>query len=295
MEYLALNGANKTSTCVEPSKLDIVIQRLWETNDCEGKETSREMSSDLSTVLKHPLNHVKAISPHQCDQCDCKFPLQHDLDKHLVTNHVICKVVVHFLRTDSDASNLTDNELKDRMWYSSETKLICKICGLDLVTKQFLEKHLLKHLEARPHKCNVCDKAFKRISHLGEHKKIHKKPLFDCGQCEKAFLNNSKLNRHMRVHTGEKPFDCNVCGQTFRTTGNAKRHMRTHNESERFECLVCKKRMSSRNSLISHNRIHTGEKPHNCNICHKKFFDLSNLRRHLAGQHQSKYIRCGEC
>ena len=233
-------------------------------------------------VRSELLNHLKVHktrNPFKCDICSSVFTSKVMCDMHISSVHTA--QTFNPLSLDEVLNPDESNANSASAWYTDQTKLICKICGLDLVTKQFLEQHLLKHFEARPHQCDLCGKSFKSSSHLREHERSHKKPLFNCEQCGKTFLSNSKLNRHMRVHTGEKPFDCNVCGQTFRTTGNAKRHMRTHNESERFECLVCKKRMSTRGALKSHNRIHSGEMPYKCKQCLKMFKDLSNYRRHL--------------
>ncbi|XP_068631657.1 zinc finger protein 484-like isoform X2 [Battus philenor] len=57
-------------------------------------------------------------------------------------------------------------------------------------------------MEVRPHKCRVCDKAFKRKEHL---------------------------NIHLAIHNGDKTLECDVCEKTFYRKDHLQKHMQTHN------------------------------------------------------------------
>lgn len=50
----------------------------------------------------------------------------------------------------------------------------------------------------RPHKCDVCSKAFKHKHHLTEHKRLHsgEKP-FQCKKCLKRFSHSGSYSQHM--------------------------------------------------------------------------------------------------
>jgi uncharacterized Zn-finger protein len=50
----------------------------------------------------------------------------------------------------------------------------------------------------RPHKCPVCDKAFKHKHHLTEHSRLHsgEKP-FQCTKCFKRFSHSGSYSQHM--------------------------------------------------------------------------------------------------
>lgn len=105
------------------------------------------------------------------------------------------------------------------------------------------------------HKCEVCEKIFKKSRELKMHSYVHtgEKPLacrFD--GCERAFIQSSQRDYHERVHVGFKPFLCETCGKAF--TGKPK--------------------------LTMHERIHTGEKPYQCDQCLKRFTRSEYLLKH---------------
>ncbi|XP_060866691.1 zinc finger protein 1 isoform X2 [Metopolophium dirhodum] len=52
--------------------------------------------------------------------------------------------------------------------------------------------------DQRPHKCDVCPKAFKHKHHLTEHKRLHsgEKP-FQCSKCMKRFSHSGSYSQHM--------------------------------------------------------------------------------------------------
>ncbi|XP_041376964.1 zinc finger protein 236-like [Gigantopelta aegis] len=135
--------------------------------------------------------------------------------------------------------------------------------GIDF---QHDESHTEKKMDERAHVCNVCNKGFKRASHLKEHlsthipganaKKTKAKP-HECPTCGKAFQKPSQLDRHIRIHTGERPFVCGMCNKAF----------------------------NQKNALQIHLKKYSGERPHKCNYCPLAFIQKGNLKTHIKRAH----------
>ena len=62
----------------------------------------------------------------------------------------------------------------------------------------------------KQNKCNQCDYANSRPSHLRIHLKIHSGEKSNkCDQCGYTSSQASNLKTHMKTHSGEKPHNCN--------------------------------------------------------------------------------------
>ncbi|XP_060079915.1 zinc finger protein 236-like isoform X1 [Ylistrum balloti] len=123
----------------------------------------------------------------------------------------------------------------------------------------------------RQHICTVCNKSYKRASHLREHMVIHdpyaspKRNKFaphHCDTCEKSFQKPSQLARHKRIHTGERPFICGICHKAF----------------------------NQKNALQIHLKRHSGEKPHKCSYCELAFTQKGNLKTHIKRAHHMDMV-----
>ncbi|KAF4103587.1 hypothetical protein G5714_016470 [Onychostoma macrolepis] len=163
-------------------------------------------------------------------------------------------------------TQMIDNQAEEKE-AETQQKHQCYYCNQVLLTANALRRHCRQaHGKDRCHVCRVCNKAFKRATHLKEHEYVHKKgpkvnsqkpKVFKCPTCDKAFAKPSQLERHNRTHTGERPFKCPLCEKAF----------------------------NQKSALQVHRVKHTGEKPYRCEVCTISFTQKSNMKLHMKRSH----------
>nr|CAD7399076.1 unnamed protein product [Timema poppensis] len=112
----------------------------------------------------------------------------------------------------------------------------------------------------RPYKCQICNAAFRKTSHLKQHVRQHtgERP-YTCMECNKSFISNGVLKVHIRTHQGIKLFKCKTCNNLFSTNGSLKRHMGTHSDHRPIMCPYCHKTFKSTVSCRKHMKTHKQE------------------------------------
>ncbi|KAF0293322.1 Zinc finger protein 615 [Amphibalanus amphitrite] len=121
--------------------------------------------------------------------------------------------------------------------YCSTTCCPTRVCGrsavphcpMKMIYPQHLKLHLQTHSGEKPHRCDVCSKAFSRRDNLRAHMFTHsnKKP-FECRQCGMGFVRKMALLQHMEHFShGEHPDDY-VINRTLVTSESAPAGEQAH-------------------------------------------------------------------
>ena len=121
-----------------------------------------------SGLRQHELSHAK-VGPHMC--CGKIFYSQANLTRHKCNVHEEEKAFA-CNQCDKKFAIRADLE-RHRKREKKEFKFTCDMCGEKLVAKDKLKEHMDRHNNNKSHVCPVCHKMFRYSSNLSRHKKSH--------------------------------------------------------------------------------------------------------------------------
>lgn len=245
-----------------------------------------KVMKNKSSMARHSFIHT-GKKPYACHLCDMHFNRRDNLQHHLNRLH------------PNGVAKL-EKQREVRAW-------LCAVCGKTFSCRSRLKTHEVIHSGVKPHRCDLCSKAYMRTNDLEHHKKIvHVNGAAEpqrsgsssllCDFCGKEFKCRSQLTVHFQTHTGERPHLCDICGRKFGRQYQLKRHKTLVHANQvngeenplhdaQFACGVCGKRLKSEALLAAHSRIHSGDKPHRCSICLRSFRHATCLKQHHVRVH----------
>lgn len=177
----------------------------------------------------------------------------------------------------------------------------CPDCQ-EYVSIYSLPKHQFLHNKPKQeHKCDKCNKVYRRLNLLRNHQKRHmEKPpkpqeedkTFMCELCGDVFRKAKYLKNHQLRHQGNLPFVCKICDRRFLFQRQLKRHDIIHRDVKPILCQECGRGFVQRSQLNAHMRQHTGEKPYKCDLCERAFTHNVSLKTHKKRDHG---VQVGKC
>ncbi|XP_044001934.1 zinc finger protein 236-like isoform X2 [Aphidius gifuensis] len=229
-----------------------------------------------STMKAHERTH-NSIKKYSCTMCDKTFSCTASLNSHIKTHLKPYKCEI------CNSSFSTNTVLKSHIKNHNKIKLTDDNINDDSLPKIILGEPLLisdtgdkisveeiqskkRHVHdiddsiGRPHKCWICPAAFRKISHLKAHQRIHsgERP-YQCNKCDRKFISNSVLKAHLNTHDETRPYPCPICNAKFSTHSSQKRHMVTHSNKRPFMCPHCHKTFKTTVNCRKHMKIHQNE------------------------------------
>ncbi|XP_078794933.1 zinc finger Y-chromosomal protein isoform X2 [Oryzias latipes] len=263
-----------------PDALDGSLKQELDSTVCD---VCGKVMKNKSSLARHSFIHT-GKKPFSCHLCELRFNRRDNLQHHLSRLH-------------PDGVAKLEKQRAATPW-------LCAVCGKTFSCRSRLQTHEVIHSGVKPHRCDLCPKAYMRTNDLEHHKKVvhsdssrpQRPSSLLCHLCGKEFKCRSQLAVHFQTHSGERPHLCDICGRKFSRQYQLRRHkVLVHsglgNGEENvppdapYTCGVCGKRVTTEALLLAHTRIHSGDKLHRCSACPRSFQRVAFLRQHHARVH----------
>ena len=276
-----------------------------------------------------------------CSVCYNEYFESEDIIEHIIYEHSMqytCEACNETLLTYSLIQKHMEDHIEkekvkkeNKQSSSSNHELQCSFCGITVLTKYNLQRHIKRYHQEKKFTCDICSKKFADKSAIDRHLKTHDMK-FECDieNCGKKFSREtsllihkakheskklictvcgkicsclSKLNHHMKYHGDDRTLKCPECGKAYKTKDVLTKHMRTHSATRHYYCEICGRGFDQSGTLQRHMIVHTDFKPHQCNVCGVQYRNLASLKTHkLRSNHYDEKenktvvtLECKEC
>lgn len=194
----------------------------------------------LNVFQVHLVTHQTDRPRYECEYCGMMFLSEDSVKKHCARFHqnshesIPCPHCQYIARIRAD--------LKKHIQTVHEKKNQCPDCAFSTNSENAFEQHRIYHSSDRIFGCSVAN-CFYRASSVKQmtlhtistHHMIGK---HQCPVCQKYYKKKTHLLRHLVSHTGDQPYLCQECGQTFFSHSSYYRHRRRFGHDENREGIA---------------------------------------------------------
>nr|CAH7724011.1 unnamed protein product [Callosobruchus chinensis] len=252
--------------------------------------------------LKNHMNRHSGVRPFGCTICDMRFVVRDSLRLHLRTHTgekpYVCEVC--------SRGFITGTKLKVKLQLSVNAEdvqsyWICPECLGGFETLEKLFSHGKEVHSSDMYHCDVCDKMYKEVKMLQQHKHFMH-PVgsdYECSVCFEGFTTKKQLSIHMlNFHR----YLCMSCGKTFGLVEMLELHKKaTHPEEWNYECPLCSAIFKTEEQMSDHLKEIHSPYVYPCVSCKEEFQLLKvfgskqQLYRHKVDVHNPQINPCNIC
>ena len=182
--------------------------------------------------MKIRLNvHIRQKHKHKCNYCDERFEMEHQAAEHSLTHLEDRKENANDKLSETNADDFSDESEKESSKTESEK---------EFSDETETESSEVSEEEAKPYKCDKCNKSYRMSFHLKMHEKTHSEGNY---QSEESEITDDDEDT-----------------QTSELFETEKQDVKPEPETRPFQCDYCSKKFKLKIHLKVHTRIHTGER-----------------------------------